>query len=121
MAKSLEELNMCVTEAIFRAEHEPEDSPGAEAAYRKLSELEEEIARLVPANELQGGLARVGAVTAALQAGDWLRAVWLAQSFAVGAPTDIAEQLGALAHDAEVALCGIAEPDVRPIPFDFAA
>lgn len=121
MSESPEQLNTRVTEAIFHAEHEPEGTAAAEAAFRAVSELEEKLARAIPADQLQGGLARIGAVTAALQAGDWLRAAWLAESFAAGAPADVAEQLRILAGDAEKASREIAEPNVLPISFELRA
>ena len=92
-AEGLASLNMRVTEAIFRAEHETPGSPGADAAYRLVSELEEQLGELIPADQLQGALARVGAVTAALRANDSLRAAYLADLYTLGAPADLAEQL----------------------------
>jgi hypothetical protein len=120
MSEYLDNLNERVSEAIFRAEHAA-DPLEAEAAFREVSGFEEEIARITPAAALQGSLARIGAVTAALRAGDWLRAAQLAECFASGAPDDLTQQLQALAHDAETASRGTAEPDVRPISFDLRA
>ena len=120
-SETLDELNMRVTGAIFRAEHEAPGSAEAEDAYRLVSELEERIGSLVPADQLQGALARVGAVTAALRADNWLRAAQLAESYADNAPADLAEQLRELAGEAERASRVVVEPDVRPVSFGLRA
>jgi hypothetical protein len=117
----LDDLNMRVTGAIFRAEHAALGSLIAEAAYREVSTLEEEIARQVGADEIEGALARVGAVTAALRAGDWLRAAQLAEAFSSDAPADLRDQLAGLAAEADAQSRAVAEPDVLPIVFDLRA
>jgi hypothetical protein len=115
-AKAVAELNMRVSEAIFRAEHEAPDSPEAESAYRQVSELEEQLGELLPAEQLQGALARVGAVIAALRANDPLRAAYLAAMYGQGAPADLTEQLRELAEEADQLSRRFPEPDVRPVP-----
>ncbi|MGH7434834.1 MAG: hypothetical protein ACRENE_04095 [Polyangiaceae bacterium] len=117
-AEAVAKLSMRVTEAIFRAEHETPDSPRADAAYRLVSELEEQLGELLPADQLQGALARVGAVTAALRANDSLRAAYLADLYALGAPVDLAEQLRELAKEADQLSFRLPEPQVRPVPFE---
>ncbi|MBI2267100.1 MAG: hypothetical protein HYU64_18390 [Armatimonadetes bacterium] len=75
---SLEPLYSKVSEAIRKAESMEDDGdPGAEEAYGEVSQLEEEIARLLPASNAEGALARRGALRAALAAGDFTRAVKL--------------------------------------------
>lgn len=96
----LDELNQAVTAAIFHAERLP---PGDEAAlaFREVSRLEEEIARITTPDKLQGAVARRGAVTAALSAGDWLRAMKLANDYlAQSPPADLEKQLVALLDEA---------------------
>lgn len=116
----LNDLNKRVTEAIFRAEHAEEGSDEAKALYLQVSDLEEQISVLLPVDQLQGALARVGAVTAALDAGDWLRATKLASSYLLGAPADLAENLQGLLAEADEAAQQSREPVVRPIPFVLA-
>jgi hypothetical protein len=78
----IEVLNVRVTEAIRRAERlRDEGSPHAAAAYAEVSSYEEALAALLPADDLEGAAARVGAVAAALQAKDPARASVLARSF----------------------------------------
>jgi hypothetical protein len=117
MTAHLDELNQRVSEAIFRAEHEPEGTPEAEKAFREVSRLEEQIAQVMPVDDLQGAIARIGAVSAALRAGDWLRAERLADAYMTGAPADLVEQLREFAAEAERVASTFAEPDVRPIAF----
>jgi hypothetical protein len=121
MASTLDDLNMQVSAAIYRAEAVP-DGPAAEAAFREVSRIEEEIARLVPAQDLEGALARVGAVDAALRSGDWLRATLLAEVFAKDAhDTDLLEQLRALSERAEALALKVVEPQVQPVTFVLSA
>ena len=107
---TLDDLNARVSAAIFRAERVDPDSPEAILAYREVSLLEEQIASRIPADEVQGAVARVGAVTAALDADDWPRAARLAESFIRGAPDDLAEELHALVREAEVAAINASVP-----------
>jgi hypothetical protein len=78
---SLEELNRRVTNAIVWAESLPAGSRDAWEAFHEVSELEESIAKLVPPDDLEGEIARLGAVTAALSAGEHLRALQLAERY----------------------------------------
>jgi hypothetical protein len=118
---TLRDLNMRVSGAIFRAEHAAPNSLEADRAYREVSRLEEQIASLVPPDRVQGAVARVGAVTAALSTKDWLRAAQLAETFMGDAPDDLAEQLRELANEAETLSESVAEPAVRPVSANLAA
>ena len=121
MTRTLQELNMLVSGAIFRAEHCTPGTTEAEDAYREVSRLEEEIAHMVGHDALEGAVARVGAVDAALRAGDWLRAAALADLFATDAPAELQQQLRALGDEADEAAMGTIEPRVHPVPFVLAA
>ncbi len=78
----IDALNVRVTEAIGRAERlADETSPHATGAYAEVSSYEEALAALLPADDIEGAVARVGAVTAALRAGDLGRARDLAARF----------------------------------------
>lgn len=79
----LAQLYERVTAAILAAEKaEAADNPGATAdAYLNVSFLEDEIAKLLPATEPEGEVARRGAITAALSARLYLRAVALAECY----------------------------------------
>ena len=91
---TVDTLYTLVTGAIWRAEQLDElGSEAANRAWREVSELEEEIAKMVPATQTEGRVARRGAVRAALKARDYVRARDLAESYA-------AEQ------DVPRALCG---------------
>lgn len=71
-----------VSEAIRRAETlEDLHAPGARAAYSDLSLLEERIAEALPADDPEGGVARRGAVRAAMAAEDFARARELVERF----------------------------------------
>ncbi len=71
-----------VSEAIRRAETlEDLQAPGAHAAYLDLSLLEERIADALPASDPEGGIARRGAVRAAIAAEDFARARDLVERF----------------------------------------
>ncbi len=76
----MHELNREVTTAILRAEHLP---PGndRDLAFVEVGRLEEAIAEICPAGTLEGNVARCGAVTAALSAGDPARALLLASRY----------------------------------------
>jgi hypothetical protein len=79
---ALYELNVRVTAAILRAERlEDERSPHALAAYAEVSGYEEALATLLPADDLAGAIARVGAVTAAVRARSYERARLLTKLF----------------------------------------
>lgn len=115
------ELNKKVTAAIFRAEHLP---PGLEAelAFRDVSMIEEEIARLTSVDSLEGSVARRGAITGALSAGDWLRALGLAEAYlAEPPPATLAEELASLRDEAWNELSKADVPDVVQVPFQLVA
>src|SRR3954468_15516212 len=98
---SLEELNRRVTNAIIRAQNLPAGSPDAWEAFHEVSTLEESIAALVPADELEGEIARLGAVTAALSSDEPLRALQLAERFlAENLAAEIAGKLRDLVREA---------------------
>jgi len=116
------ELNKQVTAAIFTAEHCPDGSKEAVAAFREVSRIEEAIARRTKAEELEGMVARQGAVTAALSAGDWLQALTLIDVYInESAPSDLIDALTALREEAERELSKLTLPDVHPIEFHLAA
>jgi hypothetical protein len=114
-------LNEKVTEAILRAEAAAPDSVQAGYLYREVSELEERISEITPSESIEGIVARVGAVTAALDAHDWVRASRLAEAYLVGAPADLAEELKRLLAEADDVGRRVREPDVRPITVVLAA
>ena len=97
-APNLDELNHRVTCAILVAEGLPAGSPEARRAFRQVSLLEEHIARLTRPSELRGEIARLGAVSASLSAGDPLRAEHLARAYltAGGLAADIVSKLKAM-------------------------
>jgi hypothetical protein len=118
---TLEELNACVTDAILRAERAATDSDEAAFLYRQGSELEEQISDITTPKTVEGGVARVGAVTAALDADDWVRASRLAEAYLVGAPADLEEELRDLLAEADLVARKVAEPDVRPVEANLEA
>ena len=101
----VEQLNAAVSEAILRAEKLERKGTPAQlmAAFLEVSRLEEELARCLPATSVEGAVARRGTVTAALDAGDLMRAREKARRFAAepGCPVDLVRQLDALARQAE--------------------
>ena len=117
---SLEELNRRVTNAIVRAESLPAGSRDAWEAFHEVSMLEQSIATLMPPDDLEGEIARLGAVTAALSAGESLRAQQLAERFlGERLVPEIAEKLRQLVKeaDAELARAVADEPMVTPVTF----
>ncbi len=121
---SLDEWNRRVTNAIVRAESLPAGSREAWEAFREVSALEESIALLLPPDDLEGEIARLGAVTAALSAGEPLRALQLAARFlAEELAPEVAEKLRQLAQegDAELVRAVSDEPIVRPVTFTLRA
>ncbi|MBN2196314.1 MAG: hypothetical protein JW751_26105 [Polyangiaceae bacterium] len=97
----LEDLMKSVTNAILRAETFPADSWEAQHEFREVAELEEEIATIVGAQTIDGEIARLGAVTAALSAGEPLRAIHLAQRYRIDVLSDaIRAKLDSLVHEA---------------------
>ncbi len=121
---SLDEWNRRVTNAIVRAESLPAGSREAWEAFREVSALEESIALLLPPDDLEGEIARLGAVTAALNAGEPLRALQLAARFlAEDLAPEVAEKLRQLVKEADAELVRAVsdEPIVRPVTFTLRA
>jgi hypothetical protein len=119
---TLDELNRRVTSAIIRAESLPAGSRDAWEAFHEVSALEEAIAALVKPDDIEGELARLGAVTAALSAGEPRRARQLTERFlAESVPPEIADKLRQLATeaDAEAAHTADDEPSAMPATFRF--
>jgi len=97
----LDERNRSVASAILRAEATPLASWEAERAFRDVADLEEEIAVIAGAHRVEGEVARLGAVTASMSAGDLVRAVQLARgpssaSCAAGCARGDSGSLGAI-------------------------
>jgi hypothetical protein len=116
----LDELNRSVTSAILRAEALDPGSWAAERAFREVADLEEEIAAIAGANVVEGEVARLGAVTASLSAGDLVRAVQLAERYlADGLSERSRKRLRELQDEAEAAIAQavIDAPNVDPIRF----
>lgn len=77
-----DELNTLVTDAIWRAQElEAVDISAAPQAWAEVSSIEEELAKAFPASDVQGKIARRGAVRAALKARDHTRAQALADAY----------------------------------------
>lgn len=120
----LAELNRSVTIAILRAEALPAGSWEAERAFRDVADFEEEIAAIVGGHTVEGEVARLGAVTASLSAGDLVRAVqlaerYLADSLSSGSRTKLTELRDEA--EAEIVRTAAEAPDVAPIPFTLHA
>src|SRR5258708_3159365 len=99
----IESLYPLVTEAIRKAEvFEDLNAPGARDAHRDVSLLEEQIAKLLPASDSEGAIARRGAVRAAIAAGDFHRAEQLAARFSADAKANksLRRELDAMAEEA---------------------
>jgi hypothetical protein len=76
-------LNALVSSAIWRAEQLDDlELDAATSAWLEVSKLEEELAKIKPAEDAEGRIARRGAVRAALKANDFARAEELAKHFA---------------------------------------
>lgn len=87
-----------VTDAILAAERLPVGAPETRAAFLAVSALEEKIALVTLANDVEGEIARCGAVAAALSADAPLRAVRLTDLYLKHAlDPSVAQKLGALA------------------------
>lgn len=118
----LDELNRSVTSAILRAEALPPGSWEAERAFREVAELEEELAAIVGAHTVQGEVARLGAVTASISAGDLVRAVQLAERYLDDALSNGSRvKLQQLRDEAEAAIAALDAPNVDPLPFTLRA
>lgn len=99
-------LNTLVSGAIWRAEQSDElGLETARSAWKEVSKLEEEIAKLMPVKDAEGRISRRGAVRAALRAEDPVRAQDLVKRYAAedGAPralgTDLRKMLKASANE----------------------
>ncbi|MBN1606963.1 MAG: hypothetical protein JW940_10045 [Polyangiaceae bacterium] len=120
----LDELNRSVTSAILRAEGLVPGSWEAERAFRYVAELEEEISAVAGANTVQGEVARLGAVTASMSAGDLVRAVQLAERYLADALSDRSRaKLKELQDEAEaeMARAALSGPNVEPVMFTLRA
>jgi hypothetical protein len=120
----LDDLNRSVTDAILRAEALPPGSWDAERAFREVMDLEEEIATIVGAQTVEGEVARLGAVSAALSAGEPLRALQLSERYLPDALSDSARaKLEDLAREAEAEVDrGLAKgATVAPVRFQLRA
>jgi hypothetical protein len=79
---SEDELDRLVSIAIQRAEILDDlHSPATEEAWREVMLFEEQLARITPAADIAGRVARVGAIRAALSAGDRAGAARLASLY----------------------------------------
>jgi hypothetical protein len=117
---NLSELNNRVTAAITIAEGHPIGSPQAWAAFREVSALEEAIAGLTAPGDVEGEIARVGAVAASLSAGEPLRAVRLAEVFlSEDLSWDVAAKVQHMLRDAhdQIQRALAEEPTVQPVTF----
>jgi hypothetical protein len=120
----LAELNAFVTHAILRAEGLPAGSWEAQNAFREVSELEEALAALISPKDVEGEIARLGAISAALSAGEPLRASQLAERFAGDDLSGLARtKLDELRAQAEKEIASAArdEPTVEPVRFQLRA
>lgn len=115
----LDELNRDVTSAILRAEALPPGSWEAERAFRNVAELEEEleeeIAAIVGAHTVEGEVARLGAVTASMSAGDLVRAVQLAERYLADALSAGSRAKLRDEGEAEIARVAAGAPNVDPV------
>ena len=120
---NLDSLNADVTAAILRAEALLPDSWEAQQAFREVGALEEEIAAVVGASDIEGEIARLGAVTAALSAGEPLGAVQLAERYLADGLTGSALlKLEELLKEADAAIDALpTNPNVQPIRFTLVA
>jgi hypothetical protein len=124
MPNALDELYAQVTEAIRRSEQLAREGRVREAAsaYDAVSLLEEQIAKILPAGDPEGALARQGVVTAALDADDFTRAIERARSYAreEGLSPEFKAEIDALRREAEEAfrdLVGKEGPMVADVRF----
>jgi hypothetical protein len=105
---NLAELNRRVTDAITIAEGLPKDSPESRTAFHEVSLLEEQIATLTQPTDVEGEIARLGAVAAALSANEPRRAVQLGQTYLADGPGDeIKSKLAAMLDDANDAISAL--------------
>ena len=93
---AVDTLYALVSGAIWRAEQLDElGLETASSAWGEVSRLEEEIAKVVPAKQTEGRIARRGAVRAALKANDYVRARDLAEAYVAehGVPKTLRSEL----------------------------
>ena len=93
---TVDTLYALVSGAIWRAEQLDElGLETANSAWGEVSKLEEEIAKIVPAKQTEGRIARRGAVRAALKAKDYVGARDLAALYAAerGVPRALRSEL----------------------------
>ncbi len=81
MAKTNEEMRREISDIMLGTRGVAIASPEYRAAYRRISELEEQIAAITTPRDRDGELSRWGAVAAAHLAGDRARARALAERF----------------------------------------
>jgi len=94
---TLAKLNRLVTTAILAAERTKSGTEAERVAYVRVSDLEEQIADILPARTLEGDIARRGAIRAAIMAGDRPRARGLFDHYMKeGMPPELAEVLDRL-------------------------
>lgn len=120
----IDDLNKSVTNAILRAEALMPGSWAAQRAFREVADLEEEIATIMGTGVVDGEIARLGAVTAAMSADELLRAVQLATRYLADDLSDgTRAKLEALVRKAEAELeRGVADgPQVAGVPFHLRA
>jgi hypothetical protein len=101
-------LNMLVTEAIWRAEELEALGIQSELAWKEVSSLEEKLAKLHPASEPEGQIARRGGVSAALEASDYARAQALADGYLAeeNAPESLKAALREILEEEAQAMAG---------------
>ena len=120
----LAELNRSVTIAILGAEALPPGTWEAQRAFRQVADLEAEIATIIGARTAAGEIARLGAVTAALSAGEPLRALQLGDRYLADGLSDGSKVRLELLLDeaeAEIERIAAAAPNVDPIGFHLRA
>lgn len=118
---TLDELHAAVTDAIIDAESHPPDSLERRRRFRYVSDLEEEIAAIAGAQTVAGEAARLGAITAALSAGEPLRALQLTARYSgvEGLSVGVEQEMYELVERAEAQLQRNMddEPRVQPVRF----
>jgi hypothetical protein len=105
LSDELDQLYSRVTTAIMLAER-AETAGGlasAAAAYLEVSFFEEEIAKLLPASDPEGEIARRGVITAAMSARQFVRAIELANAYVQepAASATLKQQLETLRSEAD--------------------
>jgi hypothetical protein len=99
-------LNTLVTEAIWRAQALGTLGTATSQAWREVSAIEEALAKVIPASDGQGRIARRGAVSAALEAGNYDRALALADAYVAeeAAPESLKMGLQEILEEADQAM-----------------